>query len=166
MKISAGSDHNGSPCIAQCSPLISSKLLVSKRPSGVTTAHVPSLKSMNLQRSLSISAFASMSQIRAVPSSPPENTNLSSLEAFTELTLELCPLSVRISTRFSKFHNPIVPSVFAAINKDFFGTNEIALTPDWSRRCTGGTICAPVSAFQTQMAPLQAPATTDFLSGE
>src|ERR1044072_2586127 len=43
MNTSRGSALSGSSAIIQCSPLISSRSFVSKRPSGVTTTHLPSL---------------------------------------------------------------------------------------------------------------------------
>src|SRR5215208_5954339 len=63
MNISSGSARIGSSGIIQCSPLISSRSFVSKRPSGVTTTHLPSLNEIIWQSLWPVAASHSTADV-------------------------------------------------------------------------------------------------------
>src|ERR1700730_775431 len=100
MNISSGRGLNGSSAITQRSPRISSRLLVSKRPSASTTTQVPSLNETSRQSSSPVAVF----QIRRVESKLPVNTNLPSPENATLRTGDGC-LNSLTSFPLSASHN-------------------------------------------------------------
>src|ERR1017187_2362888 len=87
MKISSGKGRMGSLSTIQCSGAPPSRLLVSKRPSGSTTAHPPSREETSVASCFPVAA----SQNLVVVSSLPVTTQRPLGEKATEVTVAVCP---------------------------------------------------------------------------